>query len=128
VVGPRSLLVGGQDHDPPSAEASIGSGPDLDDATDAFSAERRRQRRVHAVEPADQMQIRRVHRRRLQRDEQLVATGVELGLGDERHDLCGITEAVQAKRVHRVGRCVVVELLAQIALRPPSTGTVAPVM
>jgi hypothetical protein len=39
--------------------------------------ERRRQRRVHAVEAADQMQIGWVHRRRLERYEQLAATGVK---------------------------------------------------
>jgi hypothetical protein len=33
---------------------------------------------------------------------QLVATGVKVGPGDERYDLCGFTEAVQAKRVDLV--------------------------
>jgi hypothetical protein len=57
VLGPGSLLVGGQDHDPPSGEALIGSGPDLDDSADAFSAERRRQLGAYAIEAADQIQI-----------------------------------------------------------------------
>jgi hypothetical protein len=45
-----------------------------------------------------------VHGRRLERNEQLVATGVKLGPGDELYDLCGITEAIQAERVHLANR------------------------
>jgi hypothetical protein len=55
------------------------------------------------------MQIGRVHGRRLERDEQHVATGVKLRPGDELDDLCGVTETVQAKRVHLIDcRCFTV--------------------
>jgi hypothetical protein len=43
-----------------------------------------------------------VHGRRLERNEQLVATGVKLGLGDERYDLCGVTEAKRSALIRSV--------------------------
>jgi hypothetical protein len=42
-----------------------------------------------------------VHGRGLERNEQLVGTGVELGLADGLYDFRGVTEAVQAKSVHQ---------------------------
>jgi hypothetical protein len=77
----------------------IGSRSDLDDAPNAFSPERRRELGAHTVEAADQMQIRGVHGRRLERHEQLVRAGVKVGLADESHRRCGVTETVLTKCV-----------------------------
>jgi hypothetical protein len=45
------------------------------------------------------MQVREVYGRRLELDEQLIAAGEKLGVGAERHDRRGITEADQAECV-----------------------------
>jgi hypothetical protein len=67
-----------------------------------FSTKRRRQPRFHPVEAADQVDVRRMDGRGIERDDYVIATGNGRRLGHKRHELGRLAEAGQLQGGHRM--------------------------
>jgi hypothetical protein len=95
------LLKCGDDKHPRSDTRSIHPLADGDHSTDTFRAQRRGQLRAHPVDAPDQIQIRLVDRRRLDRHRKLAGARIRrINLG-QFDDICWFAEARKLKRLHR---------------------------
>jgi hypothetical protein len=131
MVSPRPLLIGRQDRDAVPEERLVGTGPDLHDHPHPLATKGCRQLRSYPVEAADQVDVRRMDGRGLQRDDHLIATGNEGRLGNKRHDLGRLAEAGQLESGHRMissdGPWGEQVMMTATARRRTSAATVAPV-
>ena len=101
LLAPGGLLERRDDQHPRPDTRSVHAVADGDDATDSFRAQRRGQVRAHPVDAPDQVQIRRVDRRRLDRHRQLARARIRrINLG-ELDDIGWCAEARKLKGLHR---------------------------
>jgi hypothetical protein len=99
-LAPGGLLERRDDQHPRPDTRSVHAVAHGDDATDALRAEPRGELRAHPIDTPDQVQIRRVDRRRLNRHRQLARARIRrINLG-ELDDLGRRAEARKLKRLH----------------------------
>ena len=72
---PGAVGVGGQHDHPLAQQALVGLRPGVHDDSDAFTADRRRRFGAGQIHPAQQQQVRRVHRGGLHAHQQIAGPG-----------------------------------------------------
>jgi len=101
LLAPGGLLERRNDQHPRPDTRWIHAVADGDDATDSFRAQRRGQVRAHPVDAPDQVQIRRVDRRRLDRHRQLAGARLRRSNVGEFDDVGWWAEAGDLEGLHR---------------------------
>ena len=101
LLAPGGLLEGRDDQHPRPDPRPVHAVADGDHATDTFRAQRSGQLRAHPIDAPDQVQIRWVDRRRLDRNGQLTGAGIPRINLDELDDVGWCAEARQLKGLHR---------------------------
>jgi hypothetical protein len=101
LLAPGGLLERGDDEHPRPETRSVYSVANADHTTDSLCAQRRGQVRAHPIDAPDQVQIRRVDRRRLDRHRYLAGARIRrINLG-ELDDVGWCAEARKLKGLHR---------------------------